>query len=57
MNGYIALYRGKRHEVYADTLLAARDEAAAHFKARKAYEVSVTLCEIDGVDVVHRAVD
>lgn len=51
MNGYIALYRGKRCEVYANTSLEARDKAAAQFKARKAYEVDVYLCERDGQPV------
>lgn len=52
MNGYIALYRGKQMEVRAATSLAARDEAAKAFRARKAHEVSVYLCErADGTPV------
>jgi hypothetical protein len=45
MNGYIALYRGKRMEVRAETSRAAQEKAAQAFKARKAYDVSVYLCE------------
>ena len=45
MNGYIASYRGKRIEVYAPSSYAAQTQAAAQFKARKAYDVSVYLCE------------
>lgn len=45
MNGYKAFYRGKELEVYAETSLAARDKAAVQFKAKKAYEVTVVLCE------------
>lgn len=55
MNGYIAIYRGKQVEVYAETSLAARDKAAAQFKARKAYEVDVYLCEKDGKPVTQSA--
>lgn len=51
MNGYIALYRGKKIEVYADTLFEAQCKAAAIFKAKKSYEVSVYLCEQGGQTV------
>lgn len=57
MNGYIAFYKGKRHEVYAGTTYEAQQKAAAFFKAKKAYEVTVGLAEKDGVPVVHVAVD
>ena len=55
MYGFKAFYRGKSIEVYADTALRARDTAVAIFKAGKAYEVTVMLCEKDGVPVVHSA--
>lgn len=45
MFGYIAIYRGKRIEVYAETKLKAQEIAAKQFKARKSYEVDVYLCE------------
>jgi hypothetical protein len=48
LNGYIALYRGKRLEVYAESSYAAQTKAAALFKARKSYEVSVYLAVING---------
>lgn len=57
MNGYIAFYRGKRIEVYAERSIDARDIAAAKFKARKAYEVTVVLAEKNGETVTHTAVD
>jgi hypothetical protein len=57
MNGYICFYRGKRIEVYADTTLQAQTKAAAQFKARKAYEVSVMLAEKNGEQVTHTAID
>lgn len=53
MNGYKAFYRGKTHDVYADTSYEAQQKAAAHFKAKKAYEVTVMLCEKAGEQVVH----
>jgi hypothetical protein len=53
MNGYVAFYRNKRIEVYADTALQARDKAAAQFKAKKAYEVTIVLAEKNGEQVTH----
>jgi len=55
MNGYVAFYRAKRIEVYAETSLAAQQKAAELFKAKKAYEVTVVLAEKDGAAVVHTA--
>jgi len=52
--GYKAFYKGKSLEVYALTSLQARDKAALLFKARKAYDVTVMLCERpDGAQVTH----
>lgn len=53
MNGYIAFYRGKALEVYASTSHEAQTIAAQKFKARKAYEVDVYLCEKEGAQVTH----
>jgi len=53
MNGYKAFYRGKTCEVFAERSIDARDKAAAIFKAKKAYEVTVVLCEKDGETVTH----
>lgn len=55
MNGYIAIYKGKQIEVYADSSYQAQQKAAAQFKARKTYEVDVYLCEKDGQQVTHVA--
>lgn len=54
-NGYVAFYKGKQMDVYADTSLQARDKAAAAFKAKKAYEVTVVLAEKGGTQVTHVA--
>jgi hypothetical protein len=54
MNGYVCFWRGKRIEVRAATSYEAQRAAAAIFKARKAYEVTVVLAEKDdGKPVVH----
>jgi len=52
MNGYIAMYRGKKIEVYADSSYGAQQKAAKEFKAKKSYEVSVYLCEKAGQEVM-----
>lgn len=53
MNGYIALWRGKRTEVYASTSYEAQTKAAQVFKARHQHEVTVVLAEKDGKPVTH----
>ena len=53
MNGYKAFYRGKSIEVYAASSYEAQVKAAALFKAKKAYEVSIVLCELQGEQVTH----
>lgn len=55
MNGYKAFYRGKSIEVMANTSLEAQTKAAAQFKAKKSYEVTVMLCEKNGEQVTHIA--
>lgn len=55
MNGYIAFYRGKKLEVFADTSYEAQKKAAAIFKAKKSYEVTVMLAEKNGQQVTHTA--
>lgn len=53
MNGYVCFYRGKRLEVNAETTYQAQQIAAKQFKAKKEYEVAVTLAEKGGKQVVH----
>lgn len=53
MNGYVCFYRGKRIEVHAETTFEAQQKAAAQFKARKSYEVTVMLAEKNGEQVTH----
>ena len=53
MHGYKAFYRGKSLDVYATSSYVAQTKAAKLFKARKSYEVTVTLCELNGEQVTH----
>jgi hypothetical protein len=57
MYGYIAFYRGKQIELYANSTYEAQQIAARTFRARKSYEVHVHLAEINGAPVVHIATD
>ena len=57
MNGYIAFYKGKRLEVHAETSYEALKKAAAAFKAKKEYQVTVVLAEKNGQQVVHTPID
>lgn len=54
MNGYIAIYKGKQIEVYADSSYKAQLKAAEILKVKKSYQVNVYLCEIDGKEVIHK---
>ena len=51
LNGYIAMYRGKKIEMYANTSYEAQQLAAKKFNARKSWEVDVYLCESKGQQV------
>lgn len=55
MNGYIALHKGRKIEVYAETSYRAQQEAARILKVKpnKAYEVTVMLAEKSGGQVTH----
>jgi hypothetical protein len=55
MNGYKAFYKDKTCEVYANSSYEAQQKAAAQFKAKKSYEVTVVLCELQGQQVIHTA--
>lgn len=51
--GYVAFYKGKRIEVYAESSYKAQLAAAEKFKAKKAWEVAVVLAEKEGEPVTH----
>ena len=53
MNEYIAIYKKKQINVTADTTLAAQQQAAKIFKAKKAYDVTVVLVMKKGEQVTH----
>nr|DAT24739.1 MAG TPA: hypothetical protein [Caudoviricetes sp.] len=55
MNGYKCFYKGKTCEVYANSSYEAQQKAAQVFKAKKSYEVTVVLCEVQGAQVTHAA--
>jgi len=55
-NGYLALYKNKQIEVYAESSYKAQLEAAKQFKAKNSYEVSVYLCEKDCKQIYQTAV-
>lgn len=56
-NGYVAFYKGRRTEVYANTSYEAQKKAAEFFKAKKSYDVTVKLAEKDGKQVTHVATE
>jgi hypothetical protein len=56
-NGYIAFYKGKQIEVFANTSYEAQKKAAEKFKAKKTYDVTVKLAQKDGQQVTHKPLD
>ena len=58
MNGYVAIYKGKQIDIYADSSYAAQVKAQEVFNKESVrkingYDIIVTLCEIDSKQVVH----
>lgn len=53
MNGYICFYRGKTIEVFAKTLLEAKNKGVEHFRTKKPHLVTAVLAEKDGKHVIH----
>ena len=51
MNTYAALYKSKIIEVHAKSSYDAQKYAALVFKAKKTYDVSVYLTEIEGTPI------
>lgn len=54
---YIAFYKDKKIDVIAESSYHAQKIAAQKFKAKKSYDVTVVLCENNGVQVTHSFVD
>jgi len=54
VNGYKCFYKNKTAEVKAETSYSAQQKAAEIFKAKRAYEVTVVLCEKNGEQVIHK---
>lgn len=54
-HGYIAYYNGKKIEIHAPSLYAAKQEAVKQFNVpkKKEYLVSVMLAEKNGQPVIH----
>lgn len=46
MRLYIAFYKGKRLEVYAERSIDAQEKAAKMFRAKKSYDVAVVLADV-----------
>lgn len=47
MRTYVAFYRGRQITVSADSSYAAQQLAAAEFRARKSWEVTVMLADVE----------
>lgn len=47
MRTYIAFYKGNKAIVHADTSYTAQLIAAQHFKAKKSYDVTVRLADVE----------
>lgn len=54
MNKYKAFYNSKNIEVEAESSRQAQVKAAAVFKAKKEYQVTVVLLSVDDREIVHK---
>lgn len=55
MNGYKAFYKGRTTDVWARSSYGARLEAEGFFKAKRAHDVTVVLCQVwDEATGTHR---
>lgn len=54
-NVFIAIYKGKEIQVRANSAYEAQTKAAKQFNAKKSYDVSVYVVEVDGKPVAHSA--
>lgn len=56
MNGYIAFYKNKQLEVYANTSYEAQKEAAEQLAVHpsKRYMIEVVLCEKKNEQIIHK---
>lgn len=55
MNGYKAFYKNKQIEVQANSSYEAQQKAAKTMNAKKSYEVTVILCELEDKQITHKA--
>ena len=53
MATYLAIYKGNRKEVEADSSYQAQKLAASLFKAKKSHDVTVMLMELDNKPVIY----
>jgi hypothetical protein len=53
MNGYIGFYKGKRWEIYAKTVMEARNELAKAHKVKDPWHITIMLAEKDGETYTH----
>jgi hypothetical protein len=55
MNGYVCFWKNKRVEVEANSTYEAQQKASKILGAKKSYEVTVALAELNGAQYVHTA--
>ena len=53
-NKYICFWRGKETVVTADSSYEAQQKAQKHFGAKKGYEISVVLSEVNNRQITHK---
>jgi protein associated with RNAse G/E len=53
MNKYECFWKNKSTTVEADTSYLAQQKAQVFFKAKKAYEITVMLVELNGKQYIH----
>ena len=52
-NGYVCFYKGKRYEVYAETVYDAQVRCACENRIKRRQDIAVILAERNGEPVTH----
>lgn len=50
---YKLFYKGKTHELEANSSFEAQEKGKAFFRTKKGWEISVVLMEVEGREVTH----
>ena len=62
MNGYVAIWKNKRIDVYETTSYRAQEKAKEIFQSEtrkkvNGWDIALALCELNGKQVIHKPIE